>query len=776
MRVRAFAAAVAAFAVFGAFGVLSADAANPGGFSPVVNTLDQFTAPGVLYGTSCPASGQCVAVGFDIGYQPLVLSGDPSTWGIAQMQQMTLGQEGRDVARLFSVTCTSSTSCVAVGREDADLLVLTGDPATWGPAQTQRIALGSAFGSAGELNAVTCTSSTACVAVGDDFNGQPIVLAGNPASWGAGQVQEITLDNALFGGGYLGSVACASASSCVAVGADYNFMPIVLAGDPATWGTDQAQEITLDSSFGDGGELNAVTCTSASACVAVGDDGNGKPITLAGDPSSWGTAQTNEIGLYSGFGGGGVLVSVACTSASSCVATGIDGNQKPLVVTGDPATPWTPAQAQEIVLGASFGLFGELASVACTSASECVATGIDGNNEPLTLSGDPSTWDASNAEEITLNGTQFGVSAFPASLNCVSNTSCISLGSYNGGGTGAYFMQGDPASWDSASPLQFTHLNDFSFLNASSCPSPTFCVAVGFDEYNGAAMVVTGDPSTFNLEPSAVIGGDAFADGAYFTAISCPSTSFCVAVGQDFNAQPFVLAGDPATWASGGGQEIVVPPQFHSTGILQSVDCTSDTFCVAVGYDGDHKQPLVLSGDPSTWNESNLKQITMNNWLGYFGEFTSVACTSHRFCVAVGDSGGAAFKPLVLRGNPATWGTRQAFLLRVPSQSSSTAGGFGYGGGSGSGYLTSVSCDANTAKFCVVVGGDKHGAPLYLTGNPNDWKNPLLPWKGRVLWRPQKNGPSFLTAELLTTSCTANKCFAGGDSNGGLFVGSFNGG
>ncbi len=92
MRVRMIATVVVACAVgFGGFGILAADAANPAGFAAVVNSLSQLPAGGLLEGASCASASQCVAVGSDTGDQPLSLSGNPSSWGLAQTRQIKLG-------------------------------------------------------------------------------------------------------------------------------------------------------------------------------------------------------------------------------------------------------------------------------------------------------------------------------------------------------------------------------------------------------------------------------------------------------------------------------------------------------------------------------------------------------------------------------------------------------------------------------------------------------------------------------------------------------------
>src|SRR5206468_3403883 len=108
MNARVLATVVAAVLGFGALAILAADAANPAGFTPVLNPLTQLPAAGMLEGASCTSSSHCVAVGSDIGFQPLVLAGDPASWGANQAREIRLGRalDTYGESNLLSVTCT----------------------------------------------------------------------------------------------------------------------------------------------------------------------------------------------------------------------------------------------------------------------------------------------------------------------------------------------------------------------------------------------------------------------------------------------------------------------------------------------------------------------------------------------------------------------------------------------------------------------------------------------------------------------------------------------
>jgi hypothetical protein len=777
-----FAALVTGLVVLGfaMFGILAADAGNPSGFVPVVNPLSQVPAGGSLRGTTCPAAGFCVAVGEDDNGLPLTLAGDPSAWTAAQATEIALDAT-RSGGRLESVACTSSTSCIAVG-EDSNFqpLVLAGDPSTWSGSQAQEIALGGPFGDSGSLNAVTCSSATSCVAVGDDGRGQPFVLSGDPSTWGVAQAQEITLGGAFGSSSYsrLSSVTCTSSTACVAVGEDANGQPLVLAGDPSTWGAAQAQEITIGAALGGGGGLGSLTCASPTSCVAVGWDGNGQPLVLTGDPSTWSATQASEITLGVTFGGGGEFASIACSSATSCVAVGLTTKPQPLTLAGDPAT-WGAGQARMIKLGKAFGQSGYLGSslrvagVACTSAAACVAVGEDANGQPLQLAGDPATWGPAQTEELTLSGVARGVRALPWVLTCVSAGSCFDLGfSYaNRPGGGEYLLQGNPATWDEAGTTLLTHLYSWpspghprpSGLYGVACTSSTRCVAVGVRGLR--VLVVVGNPATWGTAKGRTISlGRTFGIGQVLTSVTCPSPHYCIAVGWDESAsgyQPLVLVGNPATWAAADARQITLGRRSYSGGRLASVSCSSRTSCVAVGSHGrDYsvQQPIVLAGNPASWTAADAKEITLGKTLGSRGGLSSVACPSRTFCVSVGSSG-TNTKPLVLAGNPRNWDATSAFRLRGTPVTASSVRGFFPSVPQG---LTSVSC--KTATYCLAVGGGgSNDAPFYITGNPAHWKT-------RLLQRPAEDGASFVTARLMTSACTPQMCFAGGFANGGDFV------
>ena len=182
-----------------------------------------------------------------------------------------------------------------------------------------------------------------------------------------------------------------------------------------------------------------------------------------------------------------------------------------------------------------------------------------------------------------------------------------------------------------------------------SCPTTTFCAAVGAGGYgqtfNGSSW---GSPT--NIDPSSNPSGHTL------TAVSCPSASFCMAVDQAGNAVAF----------TGGGWSAPVAVD-NTRNALTAVSCTSASFCVA----GDG------GGNGFTYNGSAWSApVTINHVSNHEG-VGGIACPATSLCVAVGEGGDVETST----NGGAAWSATPVTI--------------------GSNNLTSVSCPS--ASFCVAV-------------------------------------------------------------------------
>jgi hypothetical protein len=185
-----------------------------------------------------------------------------------------------------------------------------------------------------------------------------------------------------------------------------------------------------------------------------------------------------------------------------------------------------------------------------------------------------------------------------------------------------------------------------------------------------------------------------------------------VAVGVDNDGQPVALRGDPAKWTPAEVKLLAVGASFGGGGSLNAVSCASSTKCVAVGSDKASRL-LVLSGNPASWGSSDLKSIELNGAQSAMSDLTSVACASMTSCIAVGSEGKS---PLALVGDPSSWGPGQAFSVDIPAPATDAIGGYSPGGVDTDGSFSSVSC--SSATECLAVGGDESGDPIFIQGNP----------------------------------------------------------
>jgi len=139
-----------------------------------------------------------------------------------------------------------------------------------------------------------------------------------------------------------------------------------------------------------------------------------------------------------------------------------------------------------------------------------------------------------------------------------------------------------------------------------SCPSTSFCVAV--DE-KGNALTYNGSAWS---APSAIDGSN-----GNLSSVSCASASFCVAVDVAGNARTY----NGSAWSS--------PSDINGSNELTSVSCPTSAFCVAVNGSGS-----VFTYNGSSW--SSPSDINGRS------AFLSVSCPSASFCATVA-AGGNAF-------------------------------------------------------------------------------------------------------------------------------------
>jgi RHS repeat-associated protein len=277
--------------------------------------------------------------------------------------------------------------------------------------------------------------------------------------------------------------------------------------------------------------VTGVSCTSATACIAVGYGGSSTPVAETLSGSTW---TATNLPLPSGQTSAS-LEGVSCTTATACVAVGTGNYFYPVAETLS-GTTWTatnlplpPGQTQT-----------ELTGVSCTSATACVAVGETGNSNPTpptpvaeTLSG--TTWTATNLplpSGLTL--------ADLSGVSCTTATACVAVGS-------SYYYRAPIAetlsgtTWTAAN-LPLPSGQTAAYLARVSCTSATACVAVGWSPPTNTPIAETLSGTTWSGVGLPVAPGS---QGSWFGGISCTSVTACVAVGTGNNDAPIAYLSPP---------------------------------------------------------------------------------------------------------------------------------------------------------------------------------------------------------------------------------------
>ena len=242
------------------------------------------------HGVSCASSTACTAVGWD-GFSSM-----PEAWrwnGSSWSTQATPLPSGASKSQLTDVECPTTTECLAVGTYWDSENKSFSYSAVWKSGSWSVVAVPQVSGSAeNTLWDVACSSASACTAVGW-FVSQASVVEKLIVRWsGSGANPPWSLQTPAQGGaGMLRAVSCSTATSCVAVGNDFtepSALPIIEAWNGSSWASKtpaQPQYQQLGPAW-----LDDISCLSANYCRAVGVSHNGfraVPLAEVWNGSAW---------------------------------------------------------------------------------------------------------------------------------------------------------------------------------------------------------------------------------------------------------------------------------------------------------------------------------------------------------------------------------------------------------------------------------------------------------------------------------------------------------
>jgi hypothetical protein len=590
-----------------------------------------------LTAVSCSMTEACTAVGFYDNVSSVTVALAESWNGTTWKVENTPDPPGFLGDNLDGVSCMAPKICTAVGSfvDSSGVTVTLAD--VWNGTSWKMQSTPNPSAGDGLLSAVSCTVS-ACTAVGYSVNVFDVTVTLAEMRSGATWKINTTPNRSAAVSSTLAGVVCTSANACAAVGteadASGNHVTLAEAWNGATWKLQTAAG-PAGSSFA---VLTGVSCGSQTACAAVGysvaTSSGSSGVSLALAEERTGTSWKIERAPDPSGIANSSLIGLACTSAHACIAVGDYYNAVGTEVTL--AEVWNGATWKVLptpnISGASQSF---LSGVSCAAAKACIAVGGEENRKRMevTLA---EVWNGATWKVLpTPNpaGAQF---SSLAAVSCTAPTACTAVGeddtSQFAGATLAEAWNGTTWKEQSTPHPAGSSLSSFKGV---SCKSTT-CTAVGSstnkagDETTLAEAKVGG---TWRLETSANPKG---AFSVSLAAVSCSSAKTCTAVGdeQPSPSVPTILTL-AEVWNGASWKVATLPSPGKQGGSLIAVTCVSRNACTAVG------QVSISFGSHTlaeAWNGSAWKVQTTPNPAGTFNaSLFGVSCTSAADCTAVGD-------------------------------------------------------------------------------------------------------------------------------------------
>jgi hypothetical protein len=588
----------------------------------------------------------------------------------------------------------------------------------------------------GQLDAVSCSGSSACMAVGTYVDGSglgaSLVERWDGTSWS--QIPSTNQPGAAVTD--LTGVSCTSATACTAVGW-YVDGSGTRHGLAEGWnGTTWSLEAVPDPPGAEGVNLNFVACSSASSCVTVGGyNSSGVEVTLAErwDGRTWTVQSTpNPSGSqYFSF-----LAGVSCTSSTACTAVG--GSDVGALAERWNGTKWS------IQSTPSPGQFPQLYSVSCTSALACIGVGVytdpsTGNALPLAEQWNGTKWSTQSIPSPT--GSQ---NSFLNGVSCLPTAACTA----DGGSDGSTLAeQWNGHSWSiKASPTPTG--NGGAQFNGISCSTATTCVGVGNGSDASGALITFGegwDGSHWELQATVNPPGDG---GAKLQGVSCKSPSACIAVGGTVSSSNNSVGTFAEQWNGTAWSIQPTPnPPAAAGSDLNAVSCTSTSACIAVGATVDNSNNSVGTL-AEQWNGTTWTIQPTPAAAGLGSALNAISCSSPNSCTAVGNT---ATSPLAEHWDGASWTIQ-------PTPAPANVQNSGFGG---------VSC--TSASSCIAVGGTFDSSGNLAGTFAEQWNGTA--WS--MLPTPTASTPGY---NMQAISCTSSSnCTGVGQTDTGLLAERWNG-
>jgi hypothetical protein len=389
------------------------------------------------------------------------------------------------------------------------------------------------------------------------------------------------------------------------------------------------------------------------------------------------------------------LNGVSCVTSSWCMAAGSydTGTYQTLIEQWN-GTAWSIVASPNT----STTLQNELDSVSCVSSSFCVAAGSTSNgsrDQTLIEQWNGSAWSivSSPNTSATLENELEGVS-------CVTASFCVAVGDATNGSDidQTLIEQWNGATWSIATSPNTSATLD-NELDAVSCVSSSFCVAAGeasassaertlIEQWNGTSWSVATSPNTSPTLGNALYG------------VSCDTAAFCLAVGYADTSTGYVNLVEQ--W-NGSAWSIETTPDANAAfgDVLLTVDCFGPTSCVAAGYVNTiNNSDATYVTEVLTWNGSSWAVVNVPEpaATAQQDQVNGLSCVAGALCVGAGYAtyGSSNFQTLVLSAPV----TRPGY-----DEVASDGGIFNFGGAGFYGSLGSLTLNKPIVGMAVTPDG-----------------------------------------------------------------------
>jgi hypothetical protein len=325
------------------------------------------------------------------------------------------------------------------------------------------------------LDSVSCSSSSACLAIGTSGFRHNDNLGQFAETWNGSRWTARTVPNGT-GAAFLEAVKCRTARWCVAVGGVVN-NPVTQTDAPVAdiWNGRSFKQVKLPLPAGtNNGLLTSVACSGTAACTAVGqvaeNGGTARLVAERWNGSAWKVQLLPEPS-------GGTLLGIACPAVHACRAVGYD-------LAGTLTEFWNGSswKVQAAPRPADAGDTSIIA-VSCTAADSCEAVGTYESENNLDWYGLAEFWNGTRWRVQPTPGVSGATSAMLSGVSCLSAADCEAGGQVMTKGDSVSFgvlEKWNGAQWSLQEQLPAQGNKNPSNVEGVSCTAGPVCEAVGF--------------------------------------------------------------------------------------------------------------------------------------------------------------------------------------------------------------------------------------------------------------------------------------------------------